>query len=154
MGRRRVRYATLTDVLDDVLALQRDGYQQWGGWSLAMICEHLSRAMDYDRRGGAPFAVPPIFRLLRPLVRTAVLRFGWMPSGQPAPDPVRPGPEGPGLDAAVQHLERATHDLQTWSGPWHDHPVLGRISPREHLRFHCVHAQHHLSFLRSARRYR
>ena len=68
------------------------------------------------------------------------------PDGVAAPLAVLVPPSG--LDDREQaELLRAALARFAWhADPFPDHPYLGRLTREEWIRFHCLHAAHHLSF--------
>jgi DinB superfamily len=127
-----------------------------GKWSPGQIAEHLVlsyAAMRRELAGGAGLRLRSRFwrrLLLRWRFLPMILKEGRLPPGAPAVREIRP-PEEPRARAVAtgdlreqatlfeQELDRA----RTSGGGRLTHPFLGRLSPREVLRFVAVHAAHH-----------
>jgi hypothetical protein len=145
-GRRRLDFDRIDAIMPDVDRLL-DGHTTSGGWTLGMICDHLTRAIRstlLGRRAGTP-ATPG-----QDEARAGFFRDRAFPEGRPVPLPVlEPDPDADARDAA-EALRGAIARLDAFEGPWSTHMLLGAMSRDEWLQFHCVHCAHHLSFAHPA----
>jgi hypothetical protein len=142
--RRKLRYATINDVMPDV-ALLLQGHHTVGNWSLGQICNHLSSAFDGSLDGfphGPPWFVQ---YTIGPLIYRLVLRSEWMPRGRGLPERFAPRP---GLDALAEteRLRRAIARFESHQGPVKNHPLTWKSTKDEWREFHRIHCAHHLSF--------
>lgn len=123
-----------------------------GKWSPGQIAEHLALAYEASGEvlhGRSPGVAPP--RLLRPLIRTLLLRpvlwLGRFPMASKAPEVMRPGSSpAPApvlldrLQAAVATFESAARNLR---GPTVDHPAFGHLPVVDLVRLQEIHTRHH-----------
>ena len=146
-GRRRLRFNTHQEVLDDVRSLAAGPTRQLGNWSLPAICQHLATAMDACIDGGVDFSVPLRFRILARLARRRILNTG-LPVGFQLPDSavevLYREPES--MEAAIEDLEKGIARLRS-TDQRVAHPVLGKMNPAQWDLFHLRHAELHLSFI-------
>ncbi len=144
--RRQLSFASLDEVMPEVERLLA-GHATVGQWSLGQICNHLASAIQL-MIDGAPGATSvsvsedPRYAL----IRQRFFRSGKFPDGQTPPfSEMVPGAD---LDDRAQ-AEALRHGLvrfQSAAGPFHRHPVLGAMTRDDWVRFHCLHAAHHLGF--------
>lgn len=145
--RRPLRFESLQDVLLDVETLL-SGYQMLGNWSLGQVCQHLAKVLDMSRTS-SPEAGPHVLEertrtiMKRRVFSSGVIAAGVDVPGSPLPDPADT------LDdrAEVERLREAISAYLAHTGPIGAHPLFGALTTDEGLRFQCVHASHHLSFL-------
>jgi hypothetical protein len=142
--RRNLRFHSISDVMPDVERLLT-GHVTVGRWSLGQILNHLELASRLSMDG-----VPVKFswllrRLFGPMARRLSFWLGWIPEQVRVPSVYLPAAD---LDAAREAaaLRQSVARLQTFTGAFDEHPLLGRLSPEQWLRFHCLHCAHHLSF--------
>ena len=133
-----------------------------GKWSPAQVAEHVAVTMDQAvlvmEGRGATMHVP---RFLRPLVRRLafqpVLRSGCFPRGGKSPRGFEPSAGGVAqadaprrLAASLEVFERTVaHHARDHSAAF-EHPVFGRLSYADYVRFNALHAAHHERQLRPA----
>jgi hypothetical protein len=139
--RRRLSFKSLDDAIPEVEHLLK-GHVVAGQWTLAQICNHLATTILMTAR---PAAEPG-----QPTPEQARIRAGFFaaerfPDGRQVPGPFVPKP---GLDAAheAQSLATAIERFRSATGPFPAHPIIGPLSHDEWLRFHTMHAEHHLGF--------
>lgn len=139
--RRALTFDRLDDVMPEVDRLLA-GYEAVGAWSLGQICRHLAVGFELLMDGG-PAATPA--RALD-AVRVRFLRRDRFPDGVAVPLAALVPP--PGLDdrAEAESLRAALARFATHPGPLAPHPYLGPLTRDEWVRFHCLHAAHHLGF--------
>jgi hypothetical protein len=144
MARRELAFADLAEVMPDVGRLLA-GHTTLGRWTLGQICNHLTTTigMSMDR---VPVKLPWLFRrTVGVAIRHVMFWRGRIPEGVRVAEVFLPRP---GLDAAreAETLGVAIERLTSFDGPFDEHPLLGRLSPAQWRRFHCIHCAHHLSF--------
>lgn len=146
IGRRDLSFASLNEVMPDVERLLA-GHETVGKWSLGQMCNHLAATLIYSVEG-MPVQAPWVIRAtIGRLARRSILVRGKMMEGLPLPQKYLPKP---GLDARAEAeaLRAALYLFAAHGGPYAMNPIMGRITPEEWARVHCVHCAHHLSFAR------
>ena len=130
----------------DVLLL---GHETTGRWTLAQICNHLTRTIVGTVDGFPPGvrATWVVRALLGPIVLRRVLKTGRMAAGIPAPKAIVP-PSDLDPRAEAEALRAAINILAGYSGPPLPHPFAGRITADDARLLTAIHAAHHLSFVR------
>ena len=148
LGRRKLRFRTLDEILADARSLTGRPVAQLGNWSLGQICRHLASGMRLSIDGQHLMSKWPWWlRLVGPLFKYYVLWFGLSPGyklkGEPArhlvPDPVDTAGGLSELEAAVRRLR-----TEPQRNPRH---VFGRFTREQWDRYHMRHAELHLSFI-------
>jgi hypothetical protein len=145
--RRRLRFDTHEQIVDECRALAGRPTRELGNWSLSDICQHLATAMDLCIDGDVPFSVPLRIRFLARLARRRILRDG-LPTGFKLP----PRAEAvlyrkpANIDAAIAALEKGIARLKTTTKRV-AHPALGKMNAAQWDLFHLRHAELHLSFI-------
>ena len=145
-GRRTLRFANLTDAINDAEQLVSRGHRTVGRWTLAQICNHLSSSIGYTTDGYPGKSAPWIVRqTVGRAVRAVMLSTGRIMEGAPLPATYRPAVT---LDAsaAVAELRNAIERFGSSQSDCKPHPFLGLMSRQTWERFHCIHSAHHLSF--------
>jgi hypothetical protein len=139
--RRQLSFKSLDDVMPEVERLLK-GHAVAGQWSLAQICNHLATTIRVTARPAAEVgqATPE-----QAAMRTGFFAGGRFPEGRQSPAPFVPRPD---LNAAeeAESLVSAIERFHSASGPFPAHPFIGPLSRDEWLRFHTMHAEHHLGF--------
>jgi hypothetical protein len=123
-----------------------------GKWSPGQVADHLAIAYDANRGllhltspgRGAP-------RLLRPLLRVLlfnpVLRRGAFIPGSKTPKMLQPSDSPAGPEALLARLRSAANDFEsdakTSPSATIDHPIFGRLSLVDFVRFQEIHTRHH-----------
>lgn len=148
--RRRLRFDSIDQAIDDIDALHTCGYERLGAWDLARTCDHLTTTMRYSLDGFPPDTRPMLaLKVLGPtLVKWTVLGVGWMPRGVALPHPSLDDAQSVRSEqTAVSHCIATLREVRDFDGPFARSPVMGKLSPNQWRRFHLVHAAHHLSLL-------
>lgn len=145
--RRKLRFASFQEVLEEVEALHAQPHQQLGNWPLPVAAGHLAAAINASIDGGT-FPVRWYYKLLGPwVIKPRLLRS--FPAGFQLPRVARKLliPEQQiHFDDALAQLRTAIDRLQTEQQRG-THPVLGALTVDEWNRFHLRHAELHLGFL-------
>jgi hypothetical protein len=142
--RRKLLFASLEQVTPDVERLLA-GHVTLGRWSLGQICNHLALALRLSMEG-VPEKEPWLLRrTVGPLACRLSLWLHWIPEGVKVHAVYLPEH---GLDACreAEALRTAIERYRSFTGRLDEHPLLGRMSPAQWERFHCLHCSHHLSF--------
>lgn len=135
----------LSDVPRCIEQLASSGRSHGRGWSLAQIADHLARSMDATMRSSAARGAGPHGprRWLKWVLRECTLVTGWIPKGLPTTKAVTP-PADVRLEDALVRLQRAISEIESWTADPPIHPFLGPMSRGRWIRFHLIHARHHL----------
>jgi hypothetical protein len=146
-GRRQLHFNSVDEVLADAERLANGPYTQLGNWSLGEMCEHLAKSLDSatDNNQYRPIL---LLRLLVPLFKKRILASS-IPSGFRMPEKMKPifmPATGTGTDEGLAHLRIAVERFKAANLP-HRSPTFGSMSRDDWHRFHCRHAEMHLSFL-------
>ncbi len=143
-ARRALTFASLDEIMPDVERLLA-GHVTVGRWSLGQICNHLELAIRLSMDGAPERAPWLVRRAFGPVALRLSFWLGRMPQGVKVPEIYLPRP---GLDASreADALRAAIKRFGSFTGRFDEHPMLGRLSPGQWERFHCLHCAHHLSF--------
>jgi hypothetical protein len=145
-GRRRLKFATLDDIVADAERLTASpNTKMLGNWSLSQNLLHLAIAIDRsidDTFGLAPWYI----RLLGPFIKRRILTKGMSPGFQlPKEFEANYFPAGrtsqEALDGLRKAIGRTRNERMTGR-----HPVLGKMTHDEWTQLHLRHAELHLSF--------
>ena len=145
-GRRPLDFDQIDAVMTDVDRLLA-GHTTSGQWTLAMICDHLTRAARVTLRGrvtGAASTPEQDALRLQFFADRAIPEGRALPIALLEPDPDMDAP------AAAESLREVLARLGAHQGPWPHHPALGPLTGDEWRQFHAIHCAHHLSFAHPA----
>jgi len=133
-----------------------------GRWNIAQILEHLGLSYGATAKmlelklaaGSAPQL--PAAKFSEWLLRMAVVRLGYFPSGRKAPEFVTPKGEGSpeSLTRTLGGLERMKVALAAAEERWGSreavgtHFALGPMNPEQWRKFHYLHGHHHARQIR------
>ena len=137
---------SLQQIPDAIRRLHADGRVPGANWTLAQIAEHLALTIDLTlgrvgRGEPSPVHLRPMRRFL---AKQMVLRLGRIPPNVPTLKSLT-APAQTSMESALSHLTSSIESLVNSRGPLVDHPFLGPLSKQAWLRFHLVHARHHLA---------
>jgi hypothetical protein len=145
VGRRKLRFESHQDVLNDVHALCNGPTRQLGNWSLGEVCQHLAKTVDMSI-DGSQMRFPWVLRMIAPLLRKRFLSRP-MRAGFTVP---KTGafllPSAEETAAGLAALEKAVARLGATSQR-KPHALFGTLSRQEWDQLHCRHAEMHLSFI-------
>lgn len=146
-ARRTLKFDRLQDSLEEMRSLHESGYDMVGNWDLSKVCQHLTKTLRMSIEG-APFSLP---FFLKPITRWILFRS--VMEGRPTRLPLKTVRQFLPDDSGMVVKDMADYELYSNKVVADDaplianHPVFGRLSQEEWLRFHAWHAAHHLSFL-------
>jgi hypothetical protein len=151
LERRKLKFATIDEVVADADNLLRKGYEKVGNWDLGQVCLHLADWMRFPI-GGFPKPPVPIRLMLWTLRNTIGKKMfqQYLAKGMPAGKPTMPQTvHQPGTDAvkAIKKLKETGERFKNFTGVVHPSPLFGAMSKDEATRLQLVHCAHHLSFL-------
>lgn len=150
--RRKLRFSSLDDIIQDAEHLHAVGYEKTGNWDLAQICNHCACWVKYPMDG---FPKPPLFmkfvffiikRTVLPKVQRQMKEERTFPPGMNTA-PFTVFPAGQDEPAAVANLKGELERMKAFTGPMQVSPLLGLQSKEQWVDSHLVHCGHHLSFL-------
>lgn len=139
--RRTLTLACLDDIIAEVDYLLA-GHATVGNWSLGQICNHLSTAFKLVSDGGPQRAPRPGSDAMR----VRFFELGHFPEGAKVPSSVFVPAEGLDDREQAERLAKEVRRFADSAGPFASHPLLGTLTKDEWIRFHCMHAAHHLGF--------
>jgi hypothetical protein len=149
--RRKLRFASLDEVVSDARMLQEKGYQQAGNWDLGQVCSHVAEWMRYPIEGYPRLPLPAraIFWLVRVIFARRIMRkvlAEGLPAGKPT---LSQSVTQPGGDQgqAVEMLRKQVESFKGYTGEMHPSPLFGAMDKELATRLQLVHCAHHLSFL-------
>ncbi|MBX3394602.1 MAG: DUF1569 domain-containing protein [Phycisphaerae bacterium] len=135
----------LARVPEQIQCLASEGKSRSVSWSLAQIADHLAMTIEWqlDRLpvGKLPDRLPPMW--LRRIFRVIFLGLGRLPRGVPAVSSIVPQSDVD-LEASLDRLRSAIASMFVSDGPYRTHPFFGNMTKSGWVRFHEVHAAHHL----------
>src|SRR5262249_38656059 len=129
-------------------ALERDGGEVDGPWTLAQVLEHCAQSVECSLRGYPRPRGFLVRRLIGPIVLSRFLRRGSMSHDRADPIPRAPPPGDRMLPDALAHLRRALAEFQAHEGPVAEHFAFGRVTRAQYEAFHAMHIADHLSAVR------
>jgi hypothetical protein len=146
VSRRKLRFESYDDILNDVRKLAGGRCHQLGNWSLGQACQHLANTMHMSI-DGATGKAPWFLRLIGPLVKSRILTRPMRPGFKVPPGisaQLLPGDKDSA--AGVAELEKAIERLKQ-TADRKPHVVFGPLSRDEWDSLHMRHSELHLSFL-------
>jgi hypothetical protein len=146
-NRRKVRYQTLDDFVQDAERLSQASVRTLGNRSYDQILGHLAFAMNGSIDGSVlriAWPVRMVARLLRKRILTGGLSPGFRLSR--ANDARAWSEESPEIRPALEKARQAVSRLQAEEKRC-PHPALGQLSKEEWNTFHLRHAELHMSFV-------
>jgi Protein of unknown function (DUF1569) len=144
-GRRRVRFSSYQDILDDVRELSGKPTCQLGNWTLGQICEHIAKAMDMAIDGAAFRPSLPV-RLVGPFLKKRYLARGLPPGFTLPKSGAALLPDPASTTDGLAKLEKSIARLQEIRQRT-PHPVFGVMTLEEWDQIQLRHSEMHLSFI-------
>jgi hypothetical protein len=146
LHRRRLDFHDWPEVLADVDALRRSGYDRAGNWDLSQILEHVGEGLQTAVRGNEHQGPWIVRKLIGPILLKRILSTRRMKSGIKVPDWWLPGPSHD-ESAAVDQFRADIAAFEALTTRPHPHPFLGALTKAQWHDLVLIHAAHHLSFL-------
>lgn len=147
-GRRKLRFSSFEDVVEEAQRLQATPHRQLGNWNLSMAVQHLANAINASIDGGT-FRVKWYLKLIGPIFIKPVLIKGPFPAGFRLPRSAAArlvSKPDVNFDAALQSFQQAVERFRR-ERPNNPHPVAGKLNTQQWEQFHLRHAELHMSFL-------
>jgi hypothetical protein len=145
--RRTLDLHSLAAVREEVANLHRAGYEKTGQWDLAMICDHVGEGMK-AAMGEFPRKAPWIIRkLFGPMILKRILADRRMKTGIKVPKWWLPQSTRDESTAVRDFMALLSRFDEAGDCPG-EHPFFGRLPKSQWTELVCIHAGHHLSFLR------
>jgi hypothetical protein len=144
-GRRRVRFSSYQDILDDVRELSGKPTRQLGNWSLGQICVHIAKAMDMAIDGPA-FRPSLAVRLVGPFLKNRFLTRGISPGFKLPRSGAALLPDPANITDGLAKLEKSIARLQEIRRR-QPHPVFGAMTLEEWDQLQLRHSEMHLGFI-------
>lgn len=146
VGRRKLRFNSLDEIVAEAERLATSDCQALGNWSLGQCFTHLARGMDLAIDYDPTIRANLLIRLVAPLFKNSLLNKGMTPgfrlpkraAAKLIPAPVE---TQAGLDALRRAVERQRRETRRV-----DSPFLGKMTAEEWEKLHLRHAELHLSF--------
>jgi Protein of unknown function (DUF1569) len=145
--RRRVRYASIDDLLADAERAVNNHSTTTGNWSLGQILEHLAIANDKSIDGFGFNAPWPVRTIGRIVFKKRLLEKGLTPGFKLSPKAAAvlvPGETD--SVAALAHLRKSVERLKC-EQKRSPHPFLGPMTPEEAEKMCLRHSELHMSFV-------
>lgn len=142
-GRRQLNFNSEDEVIAEVDRLRR-GAAQAGAWSLAQMCAHLDKSVQFRMQPG-PFPPNTPEQDGRQEQFRGIMASGRLPDGISAPDTMMPPPDcgDEAIDAFIATLTK----FKSFPGPIAPHRLFGQLSDPDARRLNLIHCAHHLSYL-------
>jgi len=150
-NRRKVKYATLGEILADAERLADGEIEAMGNWSAGQIFHHLGSTLKASVDGFGDARLPAHIAVMGRLMRPIFLRVP-PPPGVKAPPSVAnvfAVPNEVSIEEGLALLREQTQRAQQPGAMNAKSPLVGSIGPVKWEMFHCRHAELHMSFLRS-----
>jgi hypothetical protein len=136
------------DLVRRLRLVRPDSVRQWGRMSAPQMICHLA---DAFRMAMAEKDVSPATGLLQRTVIKGIALYAplrWPPGilTRPEIDQTSGGTCPGDFRSDVADVEQLLQRMATWTpaGPWPTHPIFGRMSSRDWLRWGYLHTDHHL----------
>ena len=145
--RRKVNYHSIPSMIEDVEKLASGRFKTTGNWSFPQILIHYGRSVE-SSFDGFGFRANWFVRTFVKLFMKKSLLTEPMATGYPIlKGGERLMPEDDcSFEAALNEFRHAVARFETES-PSAEHPVLGKLSSEEWIKFHLRHAELHFSFV-------
>jgi len=143
-GRRKVRYESYDDLLDDARRHAQGDVRTLGNWSPGQIYDHLARSFDASI-DGVDFSLPAPVKWMMSLLMKRKFLTQSLPAGYKSTEKFIP-PDATPAEEGLAALERAI-ERQKQEPNRAPHPAFGNIGREGWNQFNLRHAEMHMSFL-------
>jgi hypothetical protein len=142
-----LRFDSYDQLLADVQSLHATGWEKAGQWSLAMICDHLTRWTNGMLGEGLPHIPGPFQWIARSVIGRMVRKQKYPSLPFHAPKNLKPAADS-SEPTSIAELTAAIARLQQLTGPNVETHPFGPIPANDVRGMTLLHAAHHLAFLR------
>jgi len=143
-ARRRLRFSSMADVLEEVESFQGVPLAAAGRWTPAQNIEHV-RLLIAVSLDGTSYRMPLGFRVLGRVLKSRLLASGLKP-GLKTTAPFEPR-EDITLEQAIAAFREDARRALRAGAMTHPSPLLGPMTHTQWERLHCRHAELHFSFI-------
>jgi len=146
-GRRELHFSRIDEAFTDAEALAAAPHTQLGNWTLGEICDHLAKSLD-TVTDDKQFQPGLFFKLIGPLLRNRMINHPMSPGFQmPAGmKPIFMPTSDADTSESLPRLRKAIERFNAADLPERS-PTFGKMSQEDWHKFHCRHAEMHLSFI-------
>ena len=148
-ARHDLKFHSIDDLLSDAGSLKISGYEKTGQWDLAMVLDHLGKAMNAPWAADAQRVPWPFSIVARLLIRRMVSRQFYPTIKFPSPKSMRPDPNV-SLENADAAFREAAEKIKACNGPTIAGTPFGTLPLDDFVKMHLLHGAHHLGFLTPA----
>ncbi len=142
-----LKFNTVDEMIADAQALRAGPYDRAGQWDLAMILDHLAKAMGGPFAAGGKNLPWPAARIGRFVMHRFAQRTTYPAIQFPAPKSMKPT-TGIALEPAFAEFLTAARQVQAASGETIQWPPFGAMPLEDFRKIQLLHGAHHLSFLK------
>ena len=146
--RRDLALDSYEEAIEEIRALEKNGYEKNGAWSLGQICAHLSFYYKGSIEGFG-FSMPWIIRFLfgKPYMKKRMKGERLKAGSMTAPKSLPPDDleEDEAIDRGIAYLEQLSSAQKLFPSP-----LVGELTMEEWRIMHLGHTAHHLGFLSPA----
>ncbi|MBI5758400.1 MAG: DUF1569 domain-containing protein [Planctomycetales bacterium] len=151
-GRRAVRYADLSEFMEDVEHFASSEHRTLGNWTYAQILQHLADAIRFSLDGFPETVKAPWYArvFIAPLMKNSLLTKTMKPGFTLPKGAAELIPSADiDLHTALHNLRRSVSRLEHET-PSKPHPFLGSLASQEWDSLTLRHSELHMSFVVSA----
>jgi hypothetical protein len=141
-------FHSVDDMIADVQRLKAGPYEKAGQWDLAMILDHLGKAMLVPQPPEQMRVPWPFNIVARALIHQLARRTYYPQFKFPAPKAFQPS-GNVSLEQADAGFCAAAAKVKTFDGPTVSDTPFGTLPREDFVKLHLLHGAHHLSFLRT-----
>ena len=139
-------FNSIDELLADAARLRDGGHEQLGKWTLAMILDHLGKAMNgpWSDQSRVPW---PFSIGARALIHRMVQRDRYPNFTFPVPPGMKPSKTVSLADANAAFCS-AAEKVKACTGPVVENTPFGTLPLHDFVKMHLLHGAHHLGFLK------
>jgi len=139
-------FHSVDEMIADAARLKLGPYEKAGQWDLAMILDHLGKAMRVPQPPEHKPVPWPLSVVARAFIHRLAKRKYYPQFKFPAPKEFQPAAGVP-LEQADAAFCAAAEQIKTFDGPTVSGTPFGTLPREDFLKLHLLHGAHHLSFL-------